>query len=119
MHSKRILNGYAKIVKECGDRDAPILPKGADEAFSIFRGDFLLFDRGQNFPSVDTRVNVRDQHEGGRDTNYAFDDLIDEKGDSTRRFEPGGWIGMYSAFRDILDAWPADNSQSQSAISAQ
>lgn len=114
-----ILNGYAKIVKECGDRDAPKLPKGADEAFSTFRGDFLLFDRGQNFPSVDTRVNVRDQHEGGRDTNYAFDDLIDEKGDSTRRFEPGGWIGMYSAFRDILDAWPADNSQSQSAISAQ
>ncbi len=76
------------------------------KAFDRFRDDFMLFDRGQNFEHIDKRLADKGQREGMRDDEYAFDDLV-----SGGRFELGGWLKMYKAFSDLLEAWPGENEQ--------
>lgn len=76
------------------------------KAFSRFRNGFMLFDRGQNFENINKRLSKKSQREGSRDDYYAFDDLM-----SGGRFELGGWLKMYEAFSDLLEAWPGENEQ--------
>ena len=91
------------------------VPNDTMNLFNYFRNNYFLFDRGQNFPTVEGRINKRDQHETSKgDDGYAFDDLM-----SGGRFEPGGWLRMYTAFKDVLDAWPEENSQNLSVQNVQ
>lgn len=94
---------YAKQVQDALKTTNGEIPEDVVYTFDFFRDNFFLFDRGQNFPTVDKRVSAREQREGYRDDGYAFDDLV-----SGGRFEPGGWLRMYEAFKDLLDAWPEE-----------
>lgn len=103
--AEKIIQAFAASRgKQEGQNEA--LNAALGKSFSRFRNGFMLFDRGQNFEHIDTRLREKNQHEGSRDGEYAFDDLM-----SGGRFEPGGWLRMYQAFSDLLEAWPGENEQ--------